>query len=77
MAQMTHFASFVPILVVASLLSLSSPSSFVWALRSGGGRIWDVLTHHRSSLAAELLSLLGGVGHMSHVELAEVDLEKI
>ena len=77
MAQMTHFASFVPVLVVASLLSLSSPSSFVWALGSGGGRVWDVLTHRRSSLAAELLLLLGGVGHVSHVEMAEVDLEKI
>ena len=79
MAQMTHFASFVPVLVVTSLLSPSSPSSFVWALGSGGGRVWDVLTHRRSSLAAELSLLLGGVGHVSHrdVEMAEVDLEKI
>ena len=77
MAQTTHFASFVPVLVVASLLSLSSPSSFVWALGSGGGRILDMLTHRCSSLAAELSLLLGGVGHVSHVEMAEVDLEKI
>ena len=56
---------------------LSSPSSFVWALRSGGGRVLDVLTHRCSSLAAELSLLLGGVGHVSHVEMAEVDLEKI
>ena len=32
------------ILCLPSSPSLSTPSSFVWALGSDGGRVWDVLT---------------------------------